>query len=93
MILYISRWARRLDDDLQQRLGRPYNVILGIGLITEIIEQFSHLREKLESAPNLLRLILVMGVEFALLLHQIGALSHHIDRRKSGHSPLGEREQ
>jgi hypothetical protein len=84
MILQIARWARWLDEWLQTRLGRPYNVLLGIGLITEIIEQVSRLPQKLESAPNLLRSALVLLVEFALLLHQIGALSHHVEHRGLG---------
>jgi len=81
MILQICRWARQLDEWLQTRLGRPYNVLLGFGLVVEIIEQVGGLPQKLESAPTVIRTILVLLVEFALLLHQVGALSHHLDRR------------
>jgi hypothetical protein len=82
MILMICRWARRLDEWLQARLGRPYNALLGFGLVVEIIEQAGRLPQKLESAPTVIRSVLVLAVEFALLLHQVGALSHHIERRR-----------
>ena len=83
MILMICRWARWLDEWLQERLGRPYNVILGIGLVTEIVQQIAGLGPKLRSAPTALQTILVLAVEFALLLHQLGALSHHVERRRA----------
>jgi hypothetical protein len=84
MILWICRWARRLDEWLQARLGRPYNALLGVGLVYEIVEQLGHIGTRLQSAPNLLRSLLILLVTFALLLHQVGALSHHIDRRRGG---------
>ena len=43
MILQISLWARWLDEWLQARLGRPYNALLGFGLVTEIVQQMSSL--------------------------------------------------
>ena len=86
MILQISRWALWLDEWLQERLGRPYNFLLGVGLVFEIIEQAGHVRERLHSAPNLLRSLLILAVSLALLLHQVGALSHHMERRGRGRS-------
>lgn len=82
MILQISRWARWLDEWLQARLGRPYNLLLGIGLVTEIIGQLGRLGQRLELAPSLLWTVLILLVEVALLLHQVGTLSHHIERRR-----------
>ena len=84
MILQICRWALWLDEWLQTRLGRPYNVILGIGLVSEIVDQIVRLGPRLQSAPTVLRTLLVLTVEFALLIHQLGALSHHVDRRRRG---------
>jgi hypothetical protein len=83
MILQICRWALWLDDWLQSRLGRPYNLVLGVGLITEITNQIADLGPRLQSAPNIARAILTLAVEFALLLHQVGALSHHFERRQT----------
>jgi hypothetical protein len=76
------RWARWLDEWLQTKLGRPYNVILGIGLVSEIVDRISHLSVRLQP-DKIVRDALVLAVEFALLLHQIGALSHHIEHRRA----------
>jgi hypothetical protein len=84
MILQICRWALWLDEWLQARLGRPYNVVLGIGLVSEIIDQVLRLGPRLHSAPTVLRVIPILAVEFALLLHQLGSLAHHMDRRRGG---------
>lgn len=73
-----------LDEWLQTRLARPYNVILGIGLVSEIVDRITKLGERLHSAPTIARDILVLAVEFALLLHQVGTLSHHIEKRRTG---------
>ena len=75
-----------MDQWLQTRLGRPYNALLGVGLVLEIIEQLGRLPERLGSAPNLIRSGLILVMAFALLLHQLGALSHHVDRRRGGRS-------
>jgi len=91
MILQICRWARQLDEWLQTRLGRPYNFLLGFGLVVEIIEQAGRLPRRLESASTVIQSVLVLVVEFALLLHQIGALSHHVERRQSLPSRQGRR--
>ena len=82
MILTICRWARWLDEWLQSHLGRPYNVLLSIGLVSEIVSQISRIGPRIHSAPTLVGSILILIVEFALLLHQIGALSHRIERRR-----------
>jgi hypothetical protein len=83
MILTICRWARWLDEWLQRRLGRPYSVVLGIGLVSEIVDQFVRLPSRLHSAPTLVRAVLIIFIEFALLLHLIGGLAHHIERRRA----------
>jgi hypothetical protein len=82
MIVMICRWAARLDEWLQNRLGRPYNFLLGVGLVTEIVQQIAGLGPRLRSAPTALQSVLLLAVECALLLHQIGALSHHVERRR-----------
>ena len=92
MITRICRWALWLDEWLQARLGRPYNILLGIGLVSEILEQVGHVRERFNSAPTLLRSLLISLVSLALLLHQVGALSHHMERRGRGRSRSGAKE-
>jgi hypothetical protein len=87
MIALIARLAYRLDQWLEQTLGRPYNVILGVGLVTEIVRRAVELPERLADRPRLIGEGLTMLMELALLIHQIGALSHHIERRGSGRRP------
>ena len=82
MILEFGRGARWLDDYLQRRLGRPYNVLLSVGLVIEIVERVREVPHAITSAPNELRLALILIMEFALLLHQVSVLSHHIDKHR-----------
>jgi hypothetical protein len=74
----------RLDQRLQARLGRPYNAILVIGLVGEIGHRLSEAPKAITSMPGLIGSVLVLAMEGALLIHQIGALSHHIKRREAG---------
>jgi len=81
MILQISRWAQDLDAWLQSRIGWPYNVLLSIGLVAEIVGRVRHLPELLTSAPGELRLVFVILLEVVLLIHQVGLLSHAVEHR------------
>lgn len=81
MIKLVIRGCLRLDTWLQDRLGRPYNVALGIGLIIEICRRLGEVPHHMESAPRLFGVVLVVLFETALLIHQIGALWHHFGPR------------
>ena len=83
MIMQLSRWAWRFDEFLQNRLGRPYNLLLVIGLVAEIVGRVRHIPELVASVPNELRLVFVIVVELALLIHQVGYISHHFERRRA----------
>jgi hypothetical protein len=72
--------AHRLDRWLQTRLGRPYNALLGIGLTVEIIRRLAELPHHASLAPRLAGIILLVVMNIALLIHQVGALSHHTGR-------------
>jgi hypothetical protein len=88
MILQISRWAHDLDAWLQSRIGRPYNVLLTIGLVAEIVGRVRHLPELVTSASGELRLVFVIVLEMALLIHQVGLISHVVEpRARTGESP------
>jgi len=39
MLTWIAASAHRLDGWLQERFGRPYNALLGVGLVVEIIRR------------------------------------------------------
>lgn len=86
MIRAILNGARRLDETLQTRLGRPYNVLLSIGLVTELVQSVRvfprHAMEARQAAGGIIMIL----IELALLLHQLGSLSHRFHRR-GAHAP------
>jgi hypothetical protein len=89
MLHKITHAFHQLDEWLQDRLGRPYNALLGIGLAIEIGRRISEAPKALASVHGLVGTLLVLFMEMALLIHQIGALSHHIERRKRGRKAEG----
>jgi hypothetical protein len=103
MIHVIARGAHRLDTWLQARLGRPYNALLGFGLSVEIVRRLFELPEHLREAPRLAGVAVLVAMNLALLIHQIGEMSDRIrphdaesqdgrrrDRRASRPSPTSE---
>ena len=80
MIGFIARLAYRIDQWLERTLGRPYNVILGIGLIVEIVRRLIDLPSRMHSMPHVAGEVVLMVMASLLLIHQIGALSHHVER-------------
>ena len=77
MIHQITRGAQRLDLWLQARLGRPYNFVLGGGLTVEIGRRLVEAPHRVTSMHRLAGSLLVVLLELALLIHQVGALAHH----------------
>jgi hypothetical protein len=86
MLRWISHQALRLDEWLQATLGRPYNALLGVGLIVEIVRHLYEMPKRLADVHRLVPTLLVMAMEVALLIHQVGALHHHLPklRRQRG---------
>ena len=80
MIRLITRVAFTIDQWLERTLGRPYNVILGVGLIVEIVRRLIDLPARLGSMPHVVGEAAVLLVATLLLIHQVGALSHHVER-------------
>jgi hypothetical protein len=92
MIHSIAMAAHRLDLWLQARLGRPYNALLGIGLTVEIIRRIDDLQRHAALAPQFLGVIALIVMNLALLVHQVGELSHHTGRiRERREARRGER--
>jgi hypothetical protein len=83
MVGEILRVVHRLDDWLRETLGRPYHMALGIGLILEIIARVRELHDAPATTGGIMRLALVMLLYLLLLVHQIGELSDHAERRRS----------
>jgi len=84
MIGAIARGAYRLDVWLQVHVGRPYNALLGIGLVIEIIRGATELSERIHATQSLAVPIFQIALGAALLIHQLGALSHRLEARGEG---------
>ena len=83
MITAVLRAMHRLDDWLRESFGRPYHVVLAIGLVVEII---AHIRELHEApkASTVIKMVLTTLLYLLLIVHQLGELSDHAERR---HAP------
>jgi hypothetical protein len=75
--------VRRLDDWLREMLGRPYHAALCIGLGLEIIARIREMAETSASKVGMVRLALVLLLYLLLLIHQVGELSEHAERRRA----------
>ncbi len=82
MFRWLIKLCLAMDTWLQEHLGRPYNLVLGIGLIIEIVRRLSELPHHVESATHVVGVVLVVMFEMGLLIHQIAALDHHFGRRE-----------
>jgi hypothetical protein len=77
-----------LDTWLQERLGRPYNILLTIGLVIEIVTRIKEAPHHLASKASIAETVLAVVLEVALLIHQIGQLSHRIGHKKDEPAPV-----
>jgi hypothetical protein len=86
MLKPITRAALWLDNWLQSHLGRPYNALLSVGLIIEVFQHIRELPEKFHLSSHLFAEAFAILFELALLVHQVGALSHRFEARDAtGH--------
>jgi len=81
MIHAVTHAALRLDLWLQKRLGRPYNTLLAVGLTIEVVRRLLELPAHISHAPRLAWTVALIAMNLALLIHQVGELSHHLRRR------------
>lgn len=80
MIVEILRKARRLDAAIGRKLGPAYHALLGIGLVVEIVRRLSEFGDLPRAgAVREIFAVVLFGV---LLLHQMGELGEHMDRRR-----------
>jgi hypothetical protein len=82
--------AHRADEAIRTAVGRPYHVVIGIGLTLEIIDRIRQLHEATATAGSLIRTAVTIAFCLVLLLHQLGELSERIDNR-NGAGRLGRR--
>jgi hypothetical protein len=87
MVRWLIKLCLVIDTWLQSHLGRPYNAVLGVGLIIEIVRRLSELPHHVESATHVVGVALVVLFEIGLLIHQVGALDHHFRRREKEETP------
>jgi len=82
MIVQILRAAHGLDVSLSRKLGPVYHAVLGIGLVAEIAQHVREFGELPSFGAGAVRAILALVLFALLLLHQLGELAEHADRRR-----------
>jgi hypothetical protein len=82
MIGEALRAVHEIDAWLRRMLGRPYHAALGLGLVLEITARVRELYEAPEKSGGIVRLALVLLLFLLLLVHQVGELSDHAERRR-----------
>jgi hypothetical protein len=82
MIRNLAQLAYRLDEWLQTKLGRPYNALLGIGLVLGLIHQFQDLPKDFTRGGGVSTL-LIAAMDVALLVNQAGQFHQHMERRRA----------
>jgi hypothetical protein len=80
MVMALLKTASRLDVWLGQQFGRPYHALLGVGLVVEIVQRVRELGET--TSWDTVRTWLAILLFAALLVHQLGELHEHVDRRR-----------
>lgn len=83
MIGAVVRTALRLDLWFEEKLGRTYHIVMGIGLVSEIIHGVKEFDTRLGIGGNLMRTLVPVLVSALLLVHQVGSLSH-LGKRRHG---------
>jgi hypothetical protein len=89
MIQEILRPAYWLDEWLDTRLGQPYRVVLGVGLVIGIVQSLRDFPEKLGSGRGIVGEILTLLLFAALLINQLAELYKRVHahrERRAGRS-------
>jgi hypothetical protein len=96
MMHAVTHAFHRLDVWLERTLGRPYHILLSVGLTVEIIRRMAELPGHLKEAPRIAGAIVLVAMNAALLVHQLGEMSHRLspsaraarrERRRSQNVP------
>jgi len=88
MFRAITDWARWLDQWLEINLGRPYNTVLSVGLVLEMINKIQTLPATITHGKGLIGILFSLVVEAALLINQLGEFSHRRHKRKAHKAAL-----
>ena len=82
MIRNLIKLAYHLDEWLQEKLGRPYNALLGVGLVLGLVHQIQDLPKDLTHSGGVSTL-LIAAMDVALLVNQAGQFHQHMERRRA----------
>jgi hypothetical protein len=82
MIGSILKAASRLDVWLGRQFGRPYHALLAIGLVLEIVQRVREIGDIERWDAGIVRSSLALLLFAALLVHQLGELNEHVERRR-----------
>ncbi len=82
MILEILRIAKRVDKKLEATLGRPYRVVLSVGLIMEIADQVHGLAHASFDRGVWAQTLIWILFTLLLLVNQLGELSSRMENRR-----------
>ncbi len=86
MFKQLTRGAAYVDDWLDRHLGRPYAIILSIGLVGEIGRRIAELLEHRPNVSHVVALAWLLALNGALLVHQLASL-HHVRERRLRRTP------
>ena len=81
MIGTLLHRAALIDGWLKRSLGRPYHLVLGAGLIVDIVSRCRDLLSASHSQATYFRLALFVVFGVLLLINQLAELSERILRR------------
>ena len=84
MIGVLLHRAARLDAWLKGRVGQPYHLLLGAGLVVDIVSRCRDLLSAPHSQATYLRLSVSVVFGVLLLLNHWAELSARIQRRAAG---------
>ncbi|MGB6975306.1 MAG: hypothetical protein WBD67_11540 [Terracidiphilus sp.] len=85
MVLEILRAARRLDHTLEKAVGRPYRIIITVGLITEISIQVREMLHAHFIRADFIQTAIWILLALLLVINQLGELSSRLDERPPRH--------
>jgi hypothetical protein len=83
MIGRIIVGAHWLDAWLHVHLGRPYGVVLAIGLVVGITASIHDLSRSVASSTKLLKIVGMVLFQLALLVNQLAQFHEHRERRQA----------
>jgi hypothetical protein len=82
VIQEILRPAYRLDSWLEARIGEPYRVVLGVGLVIGMVQSVRELPDKFGSGHGIAGEFLTLLLFAALLVNQLAELYQRVEARR-----------